>query len=128
MNEKEPTPPPGSPVVPDDLVPEAKAEWVRISHDLSVMGMLSLADYPALVAYCTTWARYQDLRRKYEETGPIIKTTNGNVIQNPLLGSLNVAERELRKWLTEFGLTHSSRSKIITADFDKKRGIGQFIG
>lgn len=42
----------------------------------------------------------------------MIRTTNGNWVQNPIVGMANVSTREMMKIATEFGLTPSSRSRI----------------
>jgi len=42
----------------------------------------------------------------------MIKTTNGNAIQNPLVGMANRAMADMVRYATEFGMTPSSRSRI----------------
>ena len=44
--------------------------------------------------------------------GLTIKTTNGNAIQNPLVGMANRAMADMVRYATEFGMTPSSRSRI----------------
>jgi P27 family predicted phage terminase small subunit len=46
------------------------------------------------------------------KTGLIIKTTNGNIIQNPLVGIANKAWGEYLRFAQEFGLTPASRTRI----------------
>ena len=42
-----------------------------------------------------------------------MKTSKGNFIQNPLIGIANRALDLMHKYLTEFGLTPSSRTRIV---------------
>lgn len=51
----------------------------------------------------------------------MIRTTNGNWVQNPIVGMANVSTREMMKIALEFGLTPSSRSRI-----DVPRGGANF--
>jgi P27 family predicted phage terminase small subunit len=44
--------------------------------------------------------------------GLIIKTTNGNAIQNPLIGIANKAHNDMVRYVVEFGMTPSARSRI----------------
>ena len=46
--------------------------------------------------------------------GLMIKTTNGNAVQNPLVGTANRAMHEMMRYATEFGMTPSSRTRLST--------------
>jgi len=50
--------------------------------------------------------------RALEKTGLLIKTTNGNVIQNPLVGISNHSWSQVLRFAKEFGLTPASRSRL----------------
>jgi hypothetical protein len=43
----------------------------------------------------------------------LIKTTNGNAVQNPLIGVANKAMLDLTKYAGELGLTPASRAKLL---------------
>jgi phage terminase small subunit len=46
------------------------------------------------------------MAEKVQVTGGLmIKTTNGNAIQNPLVGTANTAARDMLRFASEFGLT-----------------------
>ena len=111
-NEHEPENLDGLPECPPHISGEARLEWDRVVKDLSDMGILSREHRPALAAYCDTWAEYVKQATSYAKTGPVIKTTNGNYVQNPLLGVVNRLKEDLRKWLVEFGLTASSKTRV----------------
>ena len=76
------------------------------------MGMITALDRVGLAVYCVLWSRWVTAEEQLAKTGLIIKTTTGNVIQNPLLGVANRAQAELRRWAVEYGMTPSARSRI----------------
>lgn len=42
----------------------------------------------------------------------MIKTSNGNVIQNPLVGTAHKAPYDMMHYAAEFGMTPSARSRL----------------
>jgi P27 family predicted phage terminase small subunit len=44
--------------------------------------------------------------------GLMIRTTNGNAVQNPLIGVANKAMADMVRYAAEFGMTPSARSRI----------------
>jgi P27 family predicted phage terminase small subunit len=57
--------------------------------------------------------------------GLMIKTTNGNAIQNPLVGTAHKAAADMVRYAVEFGMTPSARSRInadpVTEDHAPER-------
>ena len=112
------------PEAPPTLNGEARAEWDRVSADLYKVGLLSKIDRAALAAYCQSWAIWAqatkalaEMAKRDELTGGLmIKTTNGNAIQNPLVGTANKAAADMVKFAVEFGMTPSARSRINAAE------------
>ncbi|MCE5334359.1 MAG: phage terminase small subunit P27 family [Desulfobacteraceae bacterium] len=109
---KEPKPKAVVPACVAHLNPTARGEWKRISKELHLIGLLSNIDRSALAAYCMTYARWVEAENGVKKTGLVIETKDGNVIQNPLVGIANTAMKLMHKFLTEFGMTPSSRSRI----------------
>lgn len=111
---------PALPSPPPHLSDEAKVEWGRVSEDLYKVGLLSVVDRAALAAYCHAYARWVQAERAIAEMakrdqltgGLMIKTTNGNAIQNPLVGTANKAAADMVRYAAEFGMTPSARSRI----------------
>ena len=112
--------PPALPSPPPHLSDEAKAEWGRVAAELFQIGLLSGVDRAALAAYCQAYARWVQAERAIAEMakrdqltgGLMIKTTNGNAIQNPLVGTANKAAADMVRYAAEFGMTPSARSRI----------------
>jgi len=112
INESEPVRKKGIPNCPRFLDKYAKTEWRRISRLLLGLGILSQLDMAALAAYCQLYSRWRKAEEELAGSGFLIKTTSGNVIQNPLVGIANTALREMMKVLVEFGMTPSSISRL----------------
>lgn len=85
-----------------------------MAGELLRLGILTTIDRAALVAYCQAWARWVEAEAQVAKLGVIVKTTNGNLIQNPYLSVANRAMDQVRKLAAEFGMTPSSRSRIQT--------------
>jgi len=45
--------------------------------------------------------------------GLMIRTTGGNAIQNPLVGTANKTMADMMRYAAEFGMTPSARSRIV---------------
>ena len=93
MNPDEPTPDPEIPDAPPHLSPEAREEWERLALELYELGILSTIDRAALAAYCQAYGRWveaEEQLRNIDGTMKLTETTsNGNIIQNPLVGIAN---------------------------------------
>jgi P27 family predicted phage terminase small subunit len=137
LNTLEPMPEAGMPPRPagmdEDL--DACAIWDELAPELYATGVLTVVDGPALSAFCTAysvWIRAErrmnaDRRNNDAVTaeGLLVRTKQGNLIQNPLLGIANVARRDMVKLGAELGLTPSSRANLEgrkreTDDTDEK--------
>jgi P27 family predicted phage terminase small subunit len=75
-------------------------------------GVITQVDRAALAAYCQSWGRWVEAEETVARTGLVIKTTNGNLVQNPLLGIANRAKADLQRWANELGFTPASRTRI----------------
>ena len=116
LNESEPKPLAIAPDCPEHLSAEAKQEWARISVQLEELGLLTKLDRAALAAYCQAYGRWVDAERQISKTADIVKTHKGAAIQNPWLSVANRAMDQMKDFLTEFGLTPVSRSRVHGAE------------
>ena len=87
-----------------------------MAGELYDLGVLSAVDRAALAAYCQAYGRWvaaeRELRREDGSMNLISVTSNGNVIQNPLVGIANKSLELMHKYLTEFGMSPSSRTRV----------------
>lgn len=136
-NDQEPRLDPEIPDPPPFLSDEAKVEWGRVCDALYSAGILTKTDRAALAAYCQAFGRWQQaeeaLAKMAERDGVtkgiMIKTTNGNVVQNPLVGTANKAMADMVRIAAEFGMTPSARSRIKAEGRDDKADpAAQYFG
>ena len=122
LNENEPQPT-GVPKCPKMfLSPLARAEWRRVSKELATLGLLTNVDRAAMTIYCAAWARWVEAQENVKKFGEVIKTHNGNPIQNPYRAIANRAEETMLKAAAEFGMTPSARSRISVSTAPGKHG------
>jgi len=86
-----------------------------IVPNLEALGLLTEIDMMPIEAYCVNYARWKDAEEKVAKMGPVVKTTAGNIIQNPFLGVSNTAQKLCYKFAVEFGFTPSSRSRLMVS-------------
>lgn len=130
LNEGEPQPPvpTGTPYVPRHLNEEGRREWHRIVGILIEIGLYTEIDRAALAGYCQAWGDWVEAVRQVKSTGgPVVKSSGGNMYQNPYLAVANRAQVELRKWLVEFGMTPSSRSRVTTAQTYEQLSLADLL-
>lgn len=136
LNANEPIAEPTLMAPPSHLCDDAKEEWERISEQLYNMRILTSADRSALAAYCQAYGRWAKAERalsrmtKQDEVnyGLLIKTTNGNAVQNPLVGIANKASADMVRYAAEFGMTPSARSRIDVEKASKNDPASKFFG
>lgn len=114
LNKNEPTPKGKRPSCPKHLDGEARREWNRMAKQLFDLGLLTEVDRAALAAYCQAWARW--VQAEEEMRAPDFKmittTDSGYPVVSPWMGIATMAMKQMKTFLTEFGMTPSSRSKV----------------
>jgi P27 family predicted phage terminase small subunit len=128
INQGEPQPKLRPPTCPSHLCPPAKAEWKRLVGQLTVLRLLTELDRAALAAYCQAYGRWVEAERKLQETPMLLKLPSGYVQQNPWLTIANKQLELMHKFLSEFGLSPVSRSRVTTATGTRVGGNGKFAG
>ena len=122
INDKEPKPFPKAPDPPKFLDHIATNEWKRIAPELEKLGLLTGIDMSALAAYCDQFSRWVQATEKIQNEGMIISAPSGYPVQSPYLSIANKALDSMKKFLTEFGMTPSSRTRIRTNAGDDDTG------
>lgn len=117
------------PPAPAHLLGAAEVEWYRIAKLLLECGLLAGIDVSTLAAYAQLYGRWVEAETALNEhkAGPdaiafglLVATTNGTLIQNPLVGLANAAARDMVRYCVEFGMTPSSRTRVHAKTSDKK--------
>jgi P27 family predicted phage terminase small subunit len=130
VNDGEPNVHSGIPSPPAELNEYARTEWKRVARHLRHSGLLSPIDRAALAAYCQSygvWRQAEQALARMAAADPttqglLIRTSNGNAVQNPLLGIANKARSDMVRFAAEFGMTPSARSRVTA---DKEQGAKQ---
>lgn len=108
----EPDPEPVAPKCPTFLKGQARREWKRISEHLEGLGLLTQIDLAALASYCLAWETLIESDKVIRAEGRTILTPNGSTQQHPELSIRNRAMDQVRMFLTEFGMSPASRTRI----------------
>lgn len=103
-----------APTCPRHLSAEARREWRRITRELLDKNLLQVVDRAALAAYCQNWARWVAAEEKMAQKDfhLIGVTDKGYEYVSPWLTVANQALKQMKAFLTEFGLTPASRTRI----------------
>jgi P27 family predicted phage terminase small subunit len=129
MNRREPDPKSEIPSCPKHIQGESRREWKRITKELRALGLLTRVDRAAIAAYCDAYGRWTEAASKLSEKGLLVKAPSGYPILNPYLSIINSALDQMRKFLTEFGMTPSSRTRInIAKKSEDEEDAARFFG
>jgi P27 family predicted phage terminase small subunit len=123
----EPQPDPSMPVMPEGLSVPAQEEWLRLSPLLHNMGVLTSADGAALAALCRQYARHIEAEAHLNAQGVTIASPKGHAIASPYVAISHGAFDRWYKLLGDFGLTPSSRSKLVTPGLTPSDDLQTFI-
>ena len=126
LNEKEPKPKSAPKLMPPAwLHKDAKVEWRRIAPKLAKLDLLSEIDRMALAAYCQCYARWKEAEEYLSQNGATFEsyTDEGEtkyVGQVPQVAiALNML-KQMKAFLTEFGMTPATRTRISVDLEDNK--------
>lgn len=103
------------PDCPDYLLPDAKAEWHRITPELKRLHIVSQIDMAALAMYCQTYAQWVGAQRKLKELDidGMVDVTPNNFRQLSAWYIVSTkAHEQMRGMLAEFGLSPLTRARI----------------
>ena len=128
-NPSEPQPTPGIGAPPTWLNREAKAEWRRVAKQLTQMGLAAKCDRAMLTIHCASWGEFHRAYKDLQASGQVAMTSNGNLIQHPLVAITKGFMERVEKSAAAFGFTPSARSRITVPisgeKEDDKRGKGK---
>lgn len=123
LNSSEPKPVKKAPSCPKWLEGEAKKEWRRLAKQMEAIGILTEVDMAAFAGYCQAYARWKEAEEFITQHGSIVKTPSGYWQQVPQVSIAQTYLKIMNKFAEQFGLTPSSRSRII-ADADSRNNAG----
>ena len=121
INENEPKPGRSEYDAPVFLEVEAKEIWDEEAPRLIEIGILTEADRSMFGAYCQKRADWLYYTRKAKGSSEIVKSPSGYPMQNPYISLANKAFEQMIKVAVEFGITPSSRSKVLVDDTGRRK-------
>ena len=136
LNLREPQPaiPTELPEPPLPLSRLARKEWERIGGLLLSLRILTELDLFALTVYCVVYGRWVEAENDVRRRGVMVpaKPRSKNLILNPLLPVANKALQQMLRLLGEFGLTPSSRTRVVAGeawqDPEEMKKAERFLG
>jgi P27 family predicted phage terminase small subunit len=127
LNANEPDPAPAIPACPSHLNKVGKAEWRRVTKELLALGLISKLDRAALGGYCDAYSRWAEAATQIQQYGLIFKSPSGYPMPSPYLAIVHTALDQMRAFLTEFGMTPSSRSRVKVANPKQRSLFDEFL-
>jgi P27 family predicted phage terminase small subunit len=109
----------GTPEPPGWMAGDALLGWYRFSELLARRGQLSQETEAALTAMCVVYGQWVALQKDISANGFIQHIVTDNGPQEKIRPSYQAfadADRRLRYWLTEFGLTDATRGKVAAPE------------
>jgi P27 family predicted phage terminase small subunit len=121
-NKNEPKPIRRAPEKPEILLNDsiASEKWDSLCVVLDQLGLIASSDLELMELFCISWSRYRKLLAIVEDEGFTIFDDKGNRKRNPSMIELNAIEDKLRRLVAEFGLTPSSRSRLVSVKREEK--------
>ncbi|WP_256369831.1 phage terminase small subunit P27 family [Microvirga sp. KLBC 81] len=92
------------------------------------LGLLTEMDRAALAAYCQAYGRWVEAERKLKETPLLIKLPSGYIQQSPWLAVANKQLELMHKYLAEFGLSPTSRTRVEARALQKTSKFAGLMG
>lgn len=90
----------------------AKAEWRRVVPELRALNLFTVVDRAALEAYCECYATWRQAQSLLAKHGLTFETDKGYVQQRPEVAIVNNALKQMRAFMSDFGMTPSSRTRV----------------
>ncbi|MDB2704902.1 phage terminase small subunit P27 family, partial [Pseudomonadota bacterium] len=90
----------------------------RIAPQLEKLGLITELDMAALAAYCQAYARWAGAESKLKKQGEdalITETPSGYQQMSVLYQISNKAAEQMHKFMSEFGMTPSTRTRVTAS-------------
>lgn len=102
--------------------------WHALCADLEQKGVQDTSNRELLIAYCTAYAGWFECRRMVMENAYTMIDNHGNVKRHPVATDMHKFREQLNKLIPEFGLSPSSRSRLVSLKQDEdKNPFGELL-
>lgn len=127
LNANEPQPEPDSGYCPRHLSRGARAEWRRVVPELKALGLFTVVDRAALEAYCECYATWRTAQDVLEREGLTFIAGQGYIAQRPEVAIANNALKLMRAFMSDFGMTPSSRTRVKAPPKQESDPFAEFL-
>jgi len=127
LNGAEPRPKKKRPPCPKHLQGEARKEWNRMAKQLFELGLLTQVDRAALAAYCQAWADWVRAHEELAQGSMITVTEKGYPVLNPWWSVATTAAKQMKSFLTEFGMSPGSRSRLNVGENERPATVEDLL-
>lgn len=103
------------PECPEHLSPIARVEWARLAPELLKLGLISQLDRAGFAVYCQAYGRWvhaEQMIAALGEDGLVATTPTGFSRPSIWLRISEQAAAQCHRFMAEFGLTPSARSRV----------------
>ena len=127
VNPNEPTVSPDLPDCPATVKGDARKEWMRLVPELHRAGLLTRVDGVAFAAYCKIYVQWVATEKELVGQDRILMRPVGTPMINPLITLSHKLLDQLLRYLQEFGMTPSSRSRIKVGSPKQDDELSEFL-
>ena len=122
LPKNEPQPSTKIPPPPSFLSNIGKREYRRVAKILAPLGVITELDSTMLAAYADAFSTWAEAVEQIKNNGYMaVGEKNGHLYQNPYVGMKNQAMEKMIKIAAEFGMTPSSRSRVVAVKPSKEK-------
>lgn len=106
----------------------AKAEWKRLAGELLRMGLLANVDRAAFEGYCDAYGMWRTAQSVVAKKGRTYKTATGFIRPRPEVKMAADAQKQLKVYMTEFGLTPAARARMASpAPVEEEKSLAELL-
>ena len=109
------------------LSDDGRAEYRRVGRLLVKIRVMTEADQVALAAYAQNYVMWVNAMREIATDGLVQTQPSGRVIVSPMFEVMKHAERDMRRYLLEFGMTPASRTRVQAQTEDEGDEFDRFL-
>jgi len=127
QNKREPNFKKRQPSPPNWLGTYAKEEWNRVVPEAFRVGLLTIVDETAMVAYCIAYQNFRDAQDIIAESGMSYESKDGLMKKRPECNMVNESLGIMKRYMDAFGFTPAARSKLRTPLTDEEDSAAVFL-
>jgi P27 family predicted phage terminase small subunit len=128
-NKNEPKPIREAPAKPETLMGDSVAsdKWDSLCVILDQLGLIAQTDADLMELFCITFSQYRRLLKEVNENGFTETNQHGESKRSPIVIEYRNSVEVLRRLIPEFGLSPSSRSRLVSVKKEEKTDFQKWL-